>query len=241
MSCQNPTSQSSDGGGDRLEAGAGRRPFDHSATAWLVGQGVRYLNAADKEGELAYRRVVELLLRCEDLVGTVAGLMRASPSGDTPLRWCLLYLLGDAGGAAAAEFLVNAALEKLPDKHPDDGCESLADTETLVRTMAVHALGSIAGRHPEAAEHIMTIVSKRPERAILIEAVKVGRELGLADKIRDLLPKEDHWILDIRRARTEELFAEAEREDGKERGFTPPKTGSLRTSPQSACCIRKEG
>lgn len=39
--------------GDCLEVGAGSRPFDGSATAWLVGQGVRYLNTADKEGGLA--------------------------------------------------------------------------------------------------------------------------------------------------------------------------------------------
>src|SRR5215207_2446459 len=55
--------QTSRGGGDRLEVDAGNRPFDISATAWLVGQGVRHLNTADKEGELAYARVVELLRR----------------------------------------------------------------------------------------------------------------------------------------------------------------------------------
>ena len=87
---------------------------------------------------------------------------------------------------------------------------------------------------------LLKIVSERPARPILIEAVKVASELGLKEKVLELLPNEDHWILDIRRARTEEVFAEPERQDGKERGFTPPKTGALYTAPSTVCCTRKE-
>jgi hypothetical protein len=106
--------------------------------------------------------------------------------------------------------------------------------------MAVHALQRVTRRHPEVSEQLLKIVSEKPARPILIEAVKVANELGLKEKVRDVLPKEDHWILDIRRARTEEFFAEPEREDGKERGFTPPKTGLQYTAPQVACLTRKE-
>lgn len=238
MSCENQTSR---GGGDSLEGNAGRRPFDVSATAWLVSQGVRYLNTADKEGELAYLRVVELLRRCgKDLLETVIELFRLAKSGDTPLRWNLLYVLGDAGDGGAADFLVRTALERLPEAKQDEGCEGARDMEMLVCTMAVHALHRVAARYPEISEALLKIVSERPARPILIEAVKVASELGLKEKVRELLPKEDHWILDIRRARTEEVFAEPERQDGKERGFTPPKTGSLYTAPNTACCTRKE-
>ena len=238
MSCEKQTSRS---GGDCLEVGAGDRPFDGSATAWLVGQGVRYLNAADKEGELAYLRVVELLRRCgEDLSETVIGLFRLAKSGDTPLRWSLLYVLGDAGDGSAADFLVRTALARLPEAKQDEGCEGVRDTEMLVCTMAVHALHRVAVRYPEISEALLKIVSERPVRPILIETVKVASELGLKEKVRELLPKEDHWILDIRRVRTEELFAEPDRQDGKERGFTPPKTGSLYTAPNTVCCTRKE-
>jgi len=233
--------QTSRGGGDRLEVDAGNRPFDISATAWLVGQGVRHLNTADKEGELAYARVVELLRRySEDLLETVTGLFRQAKSGDTPLRWSLLYVLADAGDEGATDFLVRTALEQLPEANADQGCEGSRDAEMLVCTMAVHALQRVARRHPKVSDQLLTIVSAKPARPILIEAVKVANELGLEDKVRDLLPKEDHWILDIRQARTEELFAEPEREDGKERGFTPPKTGLQYTAPQIACRTRRE-
>ena len=88
---------------DCLEVDAGNRPFDVSATAWLMGQGVRYLNTAGKEGELGYQHVVELLRRCgKDLLETVTSLFHQARSGDVPLRWSLLYVLGDTGDASTA-------------------------------------------------------------------------------------------------------------------------------------------
>jgi hypothetical protein len=238
MSCEN---QTSGGGSDSLEVNAGSRPFDISATAWLLGQAVRYLNTADKEGEFAYTRVVEVLRRSSnDLLETLNGLFRQVKSGDTALRWNLLYVLGDVGDGSAAEFLVRVALKPLPETREDLGCETDRDMEMLVSTMAVHALQKVARRHPEVSDGLLKIVSARPARPILIEAVKVANELGLKDKVRDILTREEHWMLDIRQARVQEVFAEPEREDGKERGFTPPKSGSLYTAPSSVCCTRKE-
>jgi hypothetical protein len=202
---------------------------------------VRYLNAADKEGELAYLRVIELLRHYNaDILGIITGLFRQLKSGDAPLRWSLLYVLGDAGDKSAADFLSHAALKPLPERKDDEGCEGIRDAEMLVCTMAVHALHRIAERHPDASEQLLKIVSERPDLPILTEAVKVAAELGLKEEIGNLLSEEDHWILDIRRARTEELFAEPEREDGKERGFTPPKTGVHYTAPQIASHTQRE-
>jgi hypothetical protein len=239
MPCDKQTSAD---GSDSLEVVAGTRLFDRSATAWLLGQAVRYLNTADTEGELAYTRIVETLRRCgDDLLETIGGLFRQVKTGDTTLRWNLLYVVGDAGDGSAADFLVRAALRQLPEIREDAGCESDRDMEILVCTMAVHALQNVAGRHAEASDSLLKIVSAQPARPILIEAVKVAVELGLRDRVRELLSKDDHWILDIRHARPQELFAEPERQDGGERGFTPPKSGSLYTAPRAGCCTRKEG
>lgn len=238
MSCEKRTARV---GGDSLEIEGSHRPFDSSAAAWLIGQGVRYVNTADKEGELAYTRVIELLRSCsKGVLEAMVGMFRQIGAGDAPLRWNLLYVLGDSGDESAADFLVQAALKQLPEAREGEGCESSRDTEMLVCTMAVHALHRVAQRHPEVSEQLLKVISARPARPILIETVKVAGELGLKDKVRDLLPKEDHWIMDIRRVRTEELFAEPEREEGKERGFTPPKTGAGYTAPQAACCPRKD-
>ncbi|MDN3513867.1 MAG: hypothetical protein NG747_05645 [Candidatus Brocadia sp.] len=238
MSCDNQTSK---GGSDGLEVIPATRLFDKSATAWLLSQAVRYLNTADKEGDLAYARVAEILRRCSnDLLETVNGLFRQVKSGDSALRWSLLYVLGDVGDKGAADFLVNAALKQLPEAKEGAGCESDRDMEMLVCTMAIHALHKVANRYSEASQSLLKIISARPAQPILIEAIKVASQLGLKDRVREILSKEDHWILDIRQARIEELFAEPERQDGKERGFTPPKSGSLYTAPRTACCTRKE-
>lgn len=238
MSCEE---QKTRGDGDTFTINPGKRPFDKSATAWLVGQAVRYLNTSDKEGELSYQRVIELLNRCSgDLHETVTGLLRQSKTSDPMLRWNLLYVLGDAGDQTAADLLVRSAMAKLPEPDDEEGCQRASDEEMLVNTMAVHALQKIATRHKEVSERMLQIVSQKPVRPILVEAVKAARELGLEEKVKELLSEEDKWILDIRTARVQELYAEPEREDTKERGFTAPKFGEHYTAPRFGCCGHKE-
>lgn len=233
MSCKDGGSND---GSDGLESRGESRPFDISATAWLLGQGVRYLNTVDKDGELSYQRVVELLRRCNtDLIDTLIALFRKNSAGDAMLRWNLLHVLGDSGDQSAVDFLLHTTLSPLPEA-VKDACESARDIEMLVNTMAVHALSRIAQRHAEARDALLKVVSARPARPLLIEALKCADEHGLKDKARELLPKEDHWMLDIRRARAQELYAEPERDDGKERGFTPPKSGEHYTAPKFGCC-----
>ena len=75
-------------------------------------------------------------------------------------------------------------------------------------------------------------------RATLVAGVLVfaAVALGLRERVSELLSKEDYWMLDLRQAYAQELHAEPEREDGKERGFTPPRGLDLQTSPQICGC-----
>jgi hypothetical protein len=230
-----------DDGSDRLDQGAISRPFDGSATAWLLGQAVRYLNTADKEGEFAYTRVVEVLRRCShDVLETVQGIFRQARNGDSSLRWNLLYVMGDVGDEKSVDFLAGTALNALPEAREGVGCETDRDMEILVSTMAIHGLQRVAARHPNAADGVLKIVSARPAKPLLVEAVKVAVDLGLRERAQQILAKEDHWIFDIRRAHAQELFASPEREDGKERGFTPPKSGEHYTAPSVVRCAGRE-
>lgn len=226
--------------GDSLELADGDRPFDSSATAWLVGQSVRYLHSTDKEEKLAYQRVIELLGGCSDAVETVTRLIQRVPLADAPLRWSLLYLLGEVGDHSAAEFLYSLAIERLSQEERKEGCEGPRDGELLVRTMAVEALQRIAARHPDAGEYVLKIVSERPVQPILIEAVKAAMDLRLKDDVAKLLPKDDYWILDIRRVRIGEIAVDPERRDSNERGFTPPKMPAHFTAPTAECRPRRE-
>lgn len=232
--------QASNDGSDRLDEGGVSRALDGSATAWLLGSAVKALNTPDKEGAAAYARATEVLRRCStDLIEVVRGVFRQTKGGDSSLRWNLLYVIGDVGEENSADFLVETALNALPDVRENLGCETDRDMEILVSTMAIHALGSVAKRHPNAAEGVLKIVSARPARPLLVEAVKVAVDLGLRERAQNALPREDHWIFDIRRAHTQELFANPEREDGKERGFTPPKSGALYTAPSVVPCVER--
>lgn len=236
MECQNQATRSGDG----LEINSAVRLFDLSATAWLVGQGVKYLNTADEEGKLAYQRTIELLQGREDAVETLKRLIGTCPVSDISLRWSLIYLIGDVGNQAFAKLLSHLATEPLPEQEKQRCCEGPQDQELLVRTMAVEALERIASLHAESVEYILKVVSERPARPILIEAVKAAIHLGLKEKVRELLPEEEHWILDIRKARTEEIYADPERSDGKERGFTPPKLSAGSTIPRVHCHSHKQ-
>ncbi len=235
----NDDSKRSDGS-DSADGNEGGRHFDGSATSWLVGEGIRHLHAADKEGELAYARVIELLRECKDAVETTAQLAQRVPADDVGLRWSLLHLLGDVGQPQAADFLVGAALARLPEHDPQQGCEGPRDGAVLLGTMAVEALQRVASRHEEIAELLLKVVAARPAQPILIEAIKAAADLGLRERLPDLLPKDDHWMLDIRRARIEEIAAEVEREDGRERGFTPPRGREAHTAPGTCGCHHRE-
>lgn len=228
------------GNGDSVEGLPGDRPFEVSATAWLVGQAIRFLNTAGEEGEVGYERVATLLRNCGDADATMTGLLQIRSSGDACLRWNLLRVFGDVATPAAAEFLADAALEPVPEPDRRGGCKGPRDAELLVRTAAVHALRRTARRHPEAAEHLLRVVSERPDRAVVIEAVKAAADVGEDVRVREALAEEDRSILEIRRARREELYADPEREDPAGRVPPPPNIYSEATAPRAGGCARKE-
>ncbi len=209
------------GATDRLALDEGARHFDLTATAWLVGQAVTQLNDAGERGEHHYLHAVSLLRGCDDASATLLQLLSQAPESDPMLHWCLLYVLGDVGGVEAADYLVRFAVSPLRE-NPRGCCEGPADTDLLLRTMAVEALGSIAERNGKAADHLLKLVKRKPARPVLIEAVKVSVALGRREQVAELLADDLRWVVDIRKADCAEIQAEPEREDGTERSFTPP-------------------
>lgn len=227
--------------GDCFEAEQGRQWFDVSGTAWLVGEAVRYLNGAEPLDERRYQHTLQLLRERDDATRVLAQLAHET-SEDPTLRWNLLHVLGDAGNADAADYLVKAAVEPLPDRAQQKGCEGPFDNELLNRTMAVGAIVAVARRHPDASEAIVAIVKEHPARPVLIEAVKAAVELGLRDRVQEMLAEDDRWILNIKRVSHQELSADPERKDSKEVGFTPPRQRELHTAPSVCSChCSKEG
>jgi len=236
MACK--TENTNENGGDRFEREQGRQWFGGSETQWLVGQALRHLNGAEPSDERSYQHVIALLREHKAGKDTLTQLAHDTVA-DPTLRWNILHVLGDAGDASSIKSLVEAALERLPERQRE-GCEGPYDTELLNRTMAVHAIAAVARRHEDAADGLLRIVEAKPDRAVLIEAVKAAVDLGQGERVQSLLSEEDRWILDLKRVSYREVSADAEREDGKEIGFVPPRQREHHTAPQACGCSSKE-
>ncbi|QCU72530.1 hypothetical protein E5843_14465 [Luteimonas yindakuii] len=238
MNCKCESHPGGDGPRDYVQVEDGRRWVADSKTQWLAAQAIRHLNGAGREDEAYYAHAVALLREQEDAADALVRLAHQTV-GDPTLRWNLLHLLGDAGNASSAGYLVEAAIERLPERSRE-GCEGPFDTELLNRTMAVHAIAAIATREREVAGQLLRIVEANPERAVLVEAVKAAADAGLQDRVRELLPQEHHWMLDLKRVNHQQVQADPGRKDEVDGRFRPPAQDAARQVPQACGFTRKE-
>jgi hypothetical protein len=102
--------------------------------------------------------------------------------------------------------------------------------------MAVEALQRVAERHEEARGYVLELISAQPDRAILVEAVKAARALGLSEEAAKLLSKDDRWMLDIKMVPVQEVMAEPERADDSALGYMAPVMRTKQDVPAADCC-----
>lgn len=207
-------------------------------TQWLVNQAFELLNTEGAAAERSYGQVTELLRCRDDAVKTLFAVSRSVPAEDVGIRWCALYVVGDVGDLSSAEPLFRVASEPLPEHHQkNEGCEGPRDGEILVRTMAIESLRRVAERHEEAGEMVLKLIGERPDRALMVEAVKAACALQLTDKARELLREEDRWMLDLKVVPVSEVMAEPERDDATALGYVPPNQRSEIERPATDCCV----
>lgn len=216
MSCNCTTP---DGVRDKLELQKSRSSIDYTPDVWLIKQAVIYLNSSGEQAEQLYTRVIEQLIKSET-ADAIIQLVRTTPNTDVTLKWSLLYILGDVKSITSAKWMTQYALEQLPAR--GQSCEGPRDGELLLRTMAIESIKKIALQYSDTSEYVLRMVAARPDTAVLIEAVKAAIELGLKEKLQEILAKEDHWMLDIRKARIEEFHADSGQTNTKEIGYVPP-------------------
>ncbi len=224
--------------GDGLGLEAGRRLYDQDATAWLVGEGVRHMNAADSEGELSYLRVLELLRKTGEAVSAIARVSSIAPAEDISLRWSLLYLLADLEEAKGLDVFLAAALEAVPPQPREArGCESVRDGEILVRTMAIEGLGRLARSDKHALQALFGVVERQDEPALRIEAVKAILSIApdQADRLRELLPENLRFAIDIKKYPAEALYVDFDSKAIDKVRRTPSLDQTTITRPQSGC------
>ncbi|HYJ04162.1 MAG TPA: hypothetical protein VEX43_03450 [Chthoniobacterales bacterium] len=227
-----------DATGDDLDAATPRRVLDRDAVAWLAGQGIRYLHAANADEEMSFKRTVELLQRMPGATAAIAQAFHETSREDHSLRWALLYLLAEVGDASAAEIFFKAAAEPVPsrDRYPQ-GCETPRDGEVLVRTMAIAGLARTVPDNKDATELLYKLLAAQPERALRIETVKALMALDprAAGRIKETLPKELHFVTDLTKVRAEALAVEHETKT-IDKARLAPQLGAKPSSPRSSCC-----
>jgi hypothetical protein len=197
--------------GDGVDPRLGRRLFDHDAVAWLVGEGVRHMNAVEPDGEMSYFRVLELLRTSEDAVHAIGRVLSIAPADDSNLRWSLLYLLAELDQPRSLELFLKVALDKISPRPRDgQGCESARDGEVLVATMAIDGLGRLARGEAAAIDALFRIVEAQEEAALRIEAVKAILAVApdAADRLAKMLPENLVYAIDLKVERAEALHVE---------------------------------
>lgn len=223
---------------DAMDAATQRRVFDRDPIAWLAGQAIHHLHAANPDEESAFRHTVHLLRHLPDATRTIAQVFHDAPRDDHSLRWALLYLLAEVGDPSAAEvFFKAAAMPVPPREHYAQGCETPRDGELLVATMAIAGLQRIGNANHGVLDMLYSLLEVQTERALRIEVVKALLALDPdgVDRIKRILPQELHFALEIRRVRAEALSVEYEARPADKVRFAPI-LGTRRTPPATSPC-----
>jgi hypothetical protein len=129
------------------------------------------------------------------------------PSPLVPLRCTLVHLAGSAQDPAAEAFLACAGGDRAA------GAASTRQCEMVVRTQAVEAPLRITTRSG-SAEYVLRVVATRPLRPAGTRAATRGPNAARRAS-RDIIPSDDHWMLDIQISR----IADARADESADRLF----------------------
>lgn len=173
-----------------------------------------FLRVAYKHGpgvEDEYERTVaDLRKEPEGTVIEIAKMMGASAANDFPLRWALIFAACELRHRAALALLTNIVDTPLPEepKPPAHGFSIVAN-ETILRTTAIDGIGELAkAGNKEAYEALFRVVrtpSISMRRAAVQAILQAGRSGAVANKLKSLLPPEQHFLLTLKRPSVDEV------------------------------------
>jgi hypothetical protein len=186
-------------------------------TTWLLGQCIRLAHSAGQRSHDEYRNVIRLLLRDpRAAVVAVDRWIEAAPH-DPMLRWSLLYVLAELEDGACLELLERQALRQMPERLRRQGvCEQSADYEELVAVMAIEGVVRLAAAGDTDAVQALLRIITRQDRRSLRRPAAVGLVSVLPEfrqRVKELLPESEHYVLDLRPATPEDFRIAITEED----------------------------
>ena len=118
-------------------------------------------------------------------------------------RWSLVQLLGELEHPSALPALDEIVGSPLPDEKSKVVHEySTRAKELMIRTTAIEAIKRIAGQKDEKAKELLLKQTQHTEFSVRRAAIQSYLEVGGSDageKLGEMLPDEDRWLLQIRR------------------------------------------
>ena len=180
-----------------------------SSVSLHVERAIAAMFAEGDEAEETARALLEQLReRAEDAVIATARLEARCPRRDYPRRWALIHLAGQLHHDAALPFLREVVLTPIPtEESANPHSFSTKKEETVLRVTAVEGVGALAARgNAQAVDSLLEFLSDDSisiRRSSARSLVVVDE--GMRDRIRDLLPPEDRYLVDLRALEVSEV------------------------------------
>jgi hypothetical protein len=210
--------------------------------AWLVAQTLGLVHAGSERELAAQRSAVALLQdRGDETTHELRALYSRAEPSDYSYRWSLLYLASLVKYRGAIGWLIDTAAAAIPAvRHAEPApCETAADSEVLVRVMATEAVGALMEVDRElAADGLLRIIERQGHVSVRASAVQLllGARTDLQQRIRQIVPAEQRFILDLKRVRHTELMVDPGTVTPRRNVGRSPKLAGERSGPAAPCC-----
>ena len=164
----------------------------------------------DDAQEVYEEKLKELKKHAEDIMVEVVRAEGAADESDYPFRWALVHTASELKSPASLRFLKNLVFSPIPpEKSKDPHSFSTVAEETILRTTAVEGIENLAKMGNEEAQKTLFNFLELPSISIKRAAIQaifatVSDEKKL-EKMRSLMPREHHYLLEIKRVNVKDV------------------------------------
>ncbi len=186
---------------DSLELQEGHGPHRRSEVGELLHAALRTMNG---ELEEEYQEAIQALTkRGFEAVIEIARQECKCVENDYATRWALVHIAAGLDDGAALPLLASIVTTPIPPERAKDPVSSTAAQETVIRTTAVDGVAALAARGDDTASKMLLdflrIDSISIRRAAVQGLINSPRGDDYRDQIVRCLPKEQHFLLDLKR------------------------------------------
>ena len=223
------------GESDRLQLRQPKRDRQATEIEGHLVAALGHLQRGKETGEAAYREELDWLREHPDDIRTGIETVGRSAPDDIELQWNLHYVAAGIESPELAPMLVDSATRDLPEITADTPCESVDEARVLVAIMAVEGLEGIGSKDPDtAAEALAEVIERQTNIAVRTAAVQALLSIrgNSAEEIGRLLPDDQRFLLQVRRAAIDQVTAIPERGSPGRLAQRSPKLPADRNAPQ---------